>query len=171
MKRNRIVVMMLVVVTVLAMATTALAGKPDKPDKPEPPESRTCKELDADDTSWVLGGWVEGHSERGVSVEAHYEASGVPACIDLDKLVEHRNAQLWLVEYSGQARKGTTKGLGLGFKRGLPGEWYAGPELRNPGVAWEPWVAPDDDGPFVFVAMEHHGDKWQTITIKVTPQG
>jgi hypothetical protein len=165
---RRFWIMLLGVAVALAIALPAGAGKPDCDldpshaacDRGSEVESQTCEELVANGASWVLG-------QR---VGDHYAAFGVPACIDLDH--GDRAAQYWEVRWVGDTRKGTVKGLGLAFKRGLPGEWYADTVATSESGVWDPWPLVDpEDGPFIFVAMPHQGDKWDTITLVVTPRG
>jgi hypothetical protein len=140
MRRNRIVIMMLVIVTVLAMATTALAGKPDKPDKPgkplPAPDIWTCAERVENGAVWLPGEWV-GDDPLTPDVEDYYLSDttvpvDVPLCIDMVDLVDHvdpeydhRNVVNWTVEWEGKAVRKAPKGLMFIFEEELPGTHYA----------------------------------------------
>jgi hypothetical protein len=131
-----------------------------------------------------LGDWVPGHWEDDdLWVEGHYVASGVPVCIDLDFEEAHKYLTKWTVTWEGTALRKAPRVLMLIFEEELPGTHYAEIELPQPDMPtmegqWEAvWVLDaDDDGDpvndhLVFVAMPRLGDKWDTISFTVTPQG
>ena len=176
MRRNRVAVAMLVIVTVLAMATTALAGKPDnpgKPEKPTPPDIWTCAERVQNGASWVPGYWngVSYVSDATVDVD-------LPLCIDLNSLAAHKHVVEWTVTWEGTPVLKSPKGLMLIFEEEVHANHYAEIEVSQPGEqrSWEAHlVLPTDvegnpvNDHLVLVAMPRQGDKWDTISFTVTP--
>ena len=175
MRRNRIVVMMLVIVTVLAMATTALAGRPNKPGKPEPPDIWTCAERVKNGAVWVPGDWNGAAYVSDLTVKVD-----VPLCIDLDFLDVHKYVTAWTVTWEdGKTVRKDPKGLMLIFEEALPGTHYAEKEVSQPGMqgTWYAELDLEKDGDgnpvnehLVFVAMPRQGDEWESITFTVTPE-
>ena len=200
MRRNRIFIMLLVIVTVLAMATTALAGRPDKPDKPddhpnELPDGHdmwTCAARVDNGAIWLPGEWVDDNPDTP-EVEDYYLSDttvgvDVPLCIDM---FNHKDVVDWTVSWVGEPGRKDPKGLMFIFEEVLPGSHYAQREVLptcvdddegvrrcNGSVAmtliFDPdGVFGDEDGDvkhLVFLAMGRQGDKWESLEFTVTPQ-
>jgi len=196
MRRNRMSIVLLVIVTVLAMATTALAGKPDNPgeppdhpnDPPDPHEMWTCAARVDNGAIW-LPGRSEGDSYvsdvRDPKMQVRVD---VPLCIDMP---DDRTETSWLVEWEGTAVRKAPKGLMFIFEEVLPGTHYAEAEaLPDPEAeVFLGCIVDDETGDYtcdgswenitlkgngeakhlVFLAMGHQGDKWTKLTFKVTP--
>jgi hypothetical protein len=166
-------IVLLVIVTVMAMATTALAGRPDKPGKPEPPDIWTCAERVDNGAVWVPGEW------DGTSYVSKFDPKGdvgVPLCIDLDEVAAHKHVTNWSVRWEGTARK-APKGLMLVFEEEVHATHYG----EKIGYGLEETLYFDlalsdvdendvfDNEHLVFLAMPRQGDKWTNITFWVTP--
>jgi hypothetical protein len=175
MKRNRLLIVLLAIVTILAMATAALAARsPDKgrPDKPEPPPIWRCEDRVANDAVWVPGAWDGSSYVSDADVRAD-----IPLCIDIEE--EHRTVENWTVTWEGTARK-DPKGLMFIFEEEVHAAHYAelevlptaGDDILSGTAEMTPNFGLDDDGTIehmVFVAMGRQGDKWTDLTFTATP--
>jgi hypothetical protein len=182
-------IVLLVIVTVMAMATTALAGRPaDKPGKPEPPDIWTCAARVDNGAVWVPGTWNDTFYVSEFDPE---EDVGVPLCIDLDKVAAHKHVTNWSVRWEGKAVRKAPKGMMFIFEEEVHATHYAEAEaLPDPEEevfldcvfddetgeytcdgSWENIILTGngDAEHLVFLAMGHQGDKWTNITFWVTP--
>ena len=184
MRRNRVFIVLLVIVTVLAMATTALAGKPDNPGKPPPPpDIWTCAERVENGAVWLPGRWEVDYYVSDVSNLENQVDVDVPLCIDLDHLPTHKYVEKWTVEWEGRAVRKAPNGLMFIFEEEVHTTHYADLEV-SPGCVFveetglytcsgevEMTLKGNDQVAkhLVFLAMGRQGDKWTELTFKVTP--
>jgi hypothetical protein len=126
---------------------------------PPPPTQWSCQARIDNGAAWVLADWVE---EVGA-----YVVDSPLACIDFRE--EHYDARRWKVEWEGEIDT-VEVGFLLVFEKELHGPIYAENEVDTKSGVWvTPEIDPDDDAPFVFVAMPHSFDDWQSIAFTVTP--
>jgi hypothetical protein len=163
---------------VAALATAALAGKPDcdadsshascKPTTTTTvvapttvPGYWTCQARIDNGAVWPLGTY-----DGGANV---YTGEGPALCVDI--MAEHRDVTDWLVEWLGTVTKDTVKGLKLVFEEEVHGIVYAETVKYEPSGRWVASLPDTPVGNLVFVAMPHQGDKWDgPMTFTITPQ-
>ena len=110
MRRHRTAMMMLVALTTLALATTALAKPPEGKGKPDPVDGQTCEEYD--DGSLIPGPGVYTATENGFTLTLTEEGM---VCVDVDGV----SAGTWTVDVT----VGSARGVTMGLRDSVPGEW------------------------------------------------
>lgn len=140
----------------MASAFAARGGK-----GPPVVESKTCQERIDNGAVWSLGTY-----ENGV-----YTVETTPGCLDFDFETEPYYFDTACVawEVTGVQR---FKGLKFVFENGLHGTEYA---VLETGDTSGRWLADLSDTGWetapmpAFVAMSRNGDRWENITLTVTP--
>ena len=177
MRHRSFSVVALVIMMVAALATAALAEKPDCEFDPSHasckpttttttavttttvPDYSTCQKLIGNGAVWPLGTY------DGANV---YTGEGPALCVDI--MAEHRDITEWTVEWMGTTAKGTVKGLKLVFEEEVHGTVYAETVVYEPSGSWDASLPDVPVGNLVFVAMPHNADKWiGSMTFTITP--
>jgi hypothetical protein len=174
MRYRSLLVTLLTLMMVAALASVALAGKPEHTGKPTTttptavtpttvPGYWTCQARNDNGAVWPLGTYDQ-HADI-------YTGEGPALCVDI--VTEHLDVTSWLVEWSGTTAKGTVKGLKLVFEEEVHGTVYDETVVYVESDDWRAsWSQDVDVQNLVFVAMPHSGDKWdESMTFTITPSG
>jgi hypothetical protein len=159
--RTRATIVIAASITVaMAMSGSALAAKGGGKGKPPPRDDGivwTCQaRWDNGATGWILD-WHDG--------KVDYSVQGLPACVDL--LAEHTGPRTWTVTWEGIAAHLT--GTKMVFETEVHGTIYHEEIVTTgSGSYTTPVLDPPEEG-FVFVAMPHRRDRWESFTVTVAP--
>lgn len=162
MRKRALLVTLVAVVMLLSSAVAASAVKPDKPPKPPkptttteaPPEFWTCQARIDNGAIWNPGEW-----------DGTAYVADMSSCTDI--LTEHLGVVDWTVEWNGIAAKGV-KGLRFVFEEEIHDNVFAEQVFTTKSGVWCPTLVGEIEN-IVFLAMRHNADQWTSFEVTVIP--